>query len=735
MTINITINQRPLTVERGLSILQAARQNDIYIPTLCDYPGLPAHGSCRMCIVEIQGKHHCPTACTTPIEEGMVILTDSPKVQSLRVELLQMLLSEHPSGCLFCEEKSHCDECMVTVRKAGVTTGCRSCAQDGQCELQELVAKSGVTQIDYPVRYRMLPVEKRDPFFDRDYNLCILCGRCIRTCAELHFANTLVFTERGTHAVVGTAFNHTHLQAGCSFCGACLEVCPTGALSEKTRKWDGKPERETTTTCPLCSIGCQISLLSRGSSVIGSLPDHAAGSGALCVKGRFGITELVNHPTRLKRPQTIAGSNSHLTRLGIPWEEAIHLAAEKLKACPPGQFEMVVSPNATSEDLYLAQKFSRAVMQSDRIQVPALKLYADGLPAVFNLLRQSQPLPVLENAKAILCLGLDPKYSQSVVEVKLKQARARGARILTLNAQEHSLGHYADLWLQPLPGREPDLVQMLIELTGLSPASDQTTEDEGAGQIEQAAQILKGAQNPAVIVGSSFLEHPENSLLLERVDCLVQQLGASLIVLPEQGNLAGTLLLGAQSAANQQSTILDVLYDMGEDIPVSIPGDPFILYQNIYPPSQGLAAGLMLPAAAFSEEEGTYINHSGRILALQPAVPPPGEALPGWQILARIARKMGAAGFDYTCVADIQAEIASRVGNFQAGGSIDWTALLPAPGSQSRAEQPARQPLEVDDPAHPQPASNQTYLGFPLTQWVAGMKALYPDGRSRQAHV
>ncbi len=346
-----------------MTILQAARQYNIYIPTLCDFPGLPSHGSCRMCLVEIEGRPTTPTACTTPVEEGMRIHTHSPKVQALRSEILQMLLSEHPSSCLFCPEKDHCDECMVTLRKAGVTTGCGSCPKDEQCTLQEMVQKIGLSGVDYPIHYRMLPVEKNDPFFDRDYNLCVLCGRCIRICGELHFNNVLAYTNRGTQSLVGTAFHRTHLEAGCSFCGACVEVCPTGALSEKTRKWDGKPDRETVSTCPLCSIACQIRLLSKNNRVIGSLPEHAAGMDALCVKGRFGITELVNHPTRLNAPQKRAGTD----QLAISWEEAIRTAAEKLSACDPNRFALRVSPNCTNEDLYVAQKFARAVMRSGGI--------------------------------------------------------------------------------------------------------------------------------------------------------------------------------------------------------------------------------------------------------------------------------------------------------------------------------------------------------------------------------
>ncbi len=138
MSFQVSIDGRPLWVEKGKTVLQVARENGIDIPTLCDFPGLPSHGSCRMCIVEIEGRANTPTACTTLAEDGMIVQTNTPKVQSLRKDLFKLLLSEHPSSCLICNEKSHCDECMVTLRKTGVTTGCRSCPQDGQCELQKL---------------------------------------------------------------------------------------------------------------------------------------------------------------------------------------------------------------------------------------------------------------------------------------------------------------------------------------------------------------------------------------------------------------------------------------------------------------------------------------------------------------------------------------------------------------------------------------------------------------------
>jgi predicted molibdopterin-dependent oxidoreductase YjgC len=714
MSIQITIDGRPLDVETGITVLQAARQHDIYIPTLCDYPGLPSHGSCRMCIVEIKGRPNTPTACTTPVENGMVVQTSSPKVQALRGELMQLLLSEHPSSCLFCPEKSHCDECMVTLRKAGVTTGCRSCAKDGQCDLQSMVEKIGIPQVSFPTRYRMLPAEKYDPFFDRDYNLCILCGRCIRACNELHFISSLAYTQRGSETVVGTAFGRTHLEAGCSFCGACVEVCPTGSLSEKTRKWDGKTEAQTSTTCPLCSIGCQVVLHSKNGSVIGSLPDHVAGSDYLCVKGRFGFTELVNHPTRLKQPAKRVGDS----QLKISWDQTVRSAAEILAACPPDRFEMIVSASCTNEDFYVASKFTREVIGAERIGTPALNRYAAGLPGLMDLLKISRPLSILEQASTILCLGLDPHYGQSVVEIRLHQAVKRGARLLTIHADEHRLGLAADEWLQPEPGAETSLVLALIAaLQKQTPLSNES-------QVERSAALLKESGSPVILVGSAFLTHSDNQQLLEAVKDLIAQTQARVIVLPAEGNLAGALRLGAapcQSGLPQHET--QVLYLIGEDIPAELSGDPFLIYQNIYPPSGARLPDLSLPAAAFSEQNGTLLDQAGRINYIRQAVPPPGEALPAWEILCRIARKMGTTGFDYTSLAEIQAEIGIHADSGLHNLALPQTSPKPTERTVSTIDMRSR-PSQLDD---------NIYMGFPLTRWVAGLRSLFPEEEARRS--
>ena len=705
MSLQIIIDGLPVSVESGKTVLQAARQNGIDIPTLCDFPGLTSHGSCRMCVVEIEGRSHTPTACTTLVEDGMIVQTDSSTVRALRTELLKLLLSEHPSSCLFCEEKSHCDECMVTLRKSGVTTGCRSCSRDGQCELQILADRLNLAEGGYPVRYRMLPVEKKNPFFDRDYNLCILCERCVRVCEENHLSSAVTLTRRGTDTVVGTPFGCTLLQAGCTFCGACVEVCPTGALSEKARKWSGVPEREVSTTCPLCSVGCQMRLLLKNGRVIGTLPDHASGTDMLCVKGRFGITEMVNHPTRLQHPARVDRTGN----IPVTWEKAIEIAAEKISSCDPQKYGLVISADCSNETLYVARKFALTVVRSTSIHLSSAAAYGNGLSVIQRLYRLSRPLSALTDADTILCLGFDAKFAQSVVETALHHAKRSGAKLLMLNDRKHPLWKFADEWLQPGPDEKADLLEMILEFVRYGDGKPQLW--SLPPQAQRGARLLLESKRPVILVGSSWLTHPDNVSLLEKLEQLIAQIHAQLILLPENVNLGGALQMGITAPLSTTSLEqMDVLHVIGEALPAGLSFRPFVLYQNICSPTSALSSGLVLPAAAFTEEEGTFVNHAGEMRRTHRAAQAPGSALPSWQILCRIAQKLGVQGFEYENEAQIQAEM----------GSMN----LP----DAENDRSVLDPFKPDSAVFPSmDCDDHAYMGFPLRTWVAGFHVLYPE--------
>ncbi|MGB9672644.1 MAG: molybdopterin-dependent oxidoreductase [Anaerolineales bacterium] len=737
--LRITIDGRVVEVEKGMTILEAARRYGIYIPTLCDFAHLTPHGSCRLCIVEVEGLPKTPTSCTTPVEADMIIRTQTPRLRSLRSELLRLFLSEHPVSCLVCPEQDHCDECMITLRKSGVTTGCRSCPKDGKCELQELVVRIGLDSIPtYPVHYRNLTVEKGDPFFDRDYNLCILCGRCVRICEETHFSGTLTYLDRGNQTIIGTAFRRSHLEAGCSFCGACVEVCPTGALVEKYSKWDGRPDGEAFATCPLCSLNCAMRLETKKGEVINSYPAALPGEGTLCVKGRFGIPELVNHPYRLLVPQI----KEQGAWRNLEWDEACQFIAEKLFNCPSEGFGCLISASSSNEDLYIAQKFTRVVMRTHQVSTPVVDTYGWGMPAVMRLLKQSVSLDALDTARAIFCVGLDTRYSQSVVETVLVKARRRSTALVTLHSHEHSLSLYADEWLRPQPGKEAQMIEDLLKALHHRsiPRHPGDTEDL-VKQLQNTARLLN--QSPlAILIGPAALSASANADLLEAVEALGKALNALIIPLPAEGNLTGSIMMGAYadilpggialtdeehrvgvvsrwstpipySASDRafwkKTGKLQVLLTIGENPPTQLSDTTYVIMQNIYPPHHG-KVDLMLPAAAFTETNASWINYAGVMHLSHAATTPPGKAIPSWEILCRIARLMGARGFDFGTPEEIQAEIARMVGGFWEKGTVDRFNMATAIGYKSRK---------------PNPDGESVYMGYPLSHWVEGLKSLH----------
>jgi predicted molibdopterin-dependent oxidoreductase YjgC len=360
----MTINGKAVSFSSGETILDVARRSGIYIPTLCARADLPSTGSCRLCIVKVEGVRGYVTSCTTPADPAMVVTTNSEEIERLRRGILELILSEHPSACLVCTIRETCEKFNAPSSKAGRVTGCNMCPNRDICELRQLVEYLGLKEIRYPLLYKGLPLERDDPFMDRDYNLCILCGRCIRVCQENLDQSAISFIRRGHRTKVGTSFEKLHVDGNCVFCMHCVDVCPTGALTVRGSKWYGYPESEIPTICILCERGCELVIDVKWNKVVGAHPtrDMNVGKREYCVKGRCCLPALFNSPHRLKYP---AIRREDGTMVYTDWDHALPQVSEAIARYKPEEIAILSSCSLTDESIFALHEFARLFAASN----------------------------------------------------------------------------------------------------------------------------------------------------------------------------------------------------------------------------------------------------------------------------------------------------------------------------------------------------------------------------------
>ena len=334
----LTIDGQEIVAAEGMSVLDAALSNDIYIPHLCHHPDLKPSGACRLCGVEIDGGG-MTMSCMTPVQEGIDVKTDSPVIYSARKIAMELLIADHHMDCLAC-----------------------SAAND--CGLLDISAYLGI-QPDRLERLRPsdkgLPIDTSNPFFQFDPNKCIVCGICVRTCDEIVGLGALGFINRGFKTVIGTFGDKPFVDSICESCGECVVRCPVGALAPKKPKFSA---REVQTTCVYCGVGCGIYLGVTGDKVVRVRADRErpTNEGSLCVKGRYGFN-FINHPDRLTSP--LIKKNGEFVE--ATWDEALELVASKFSESKGDKFAALASAKCTNEDNYLIQKFTRAVMGTNTV--------------------------------------------------------------------------------------------------------------------------------------------------------------------------------------------------------------------------------------------------------------------------------------------------------------------------------------------------------------------------------
>ena len=686
-TLTMEINHRKVYFPEGVTVHRAAELNDVYIPSLCSHKDLSPFGGCRLCMVEIEGMRGHPLSCTTIAQKGMKVLTDTVTLRELRKETLKLILSEHPSSCLVCDEKIECQDYQATIRKAGVTTGCRFCPNDGQCELQDVVEKIGVTEIDYPILYHGYEPEHDDPFYDRDYNICILCGRCVRMCQEVRGTGVLAFTYRGPRAKIGPAFGRSHVEAGCEFCGACVDVCPTGALADKVSKWNGMPDGCQVSTCPFCPIGCQIELdhKNRRISKAKASLDPEVNDGQLCVKGRFCMPEVTHHFERAKNPMLQKGDYFR----EVSWQEALEKVAGEFKGIPPDEFVMLVSPDLTNESLFAAQKFVRDCLGSNAIDSSARLELGGGLDLWSKLFSLPISIKAIAKADVILAVGLDSRFDFSVVGTKVRRALDQGAKLVTIDPRDSNLARYTDDWLCPIPGQEAMLLKFFADrlagkTTGLTAVAQEASVD--IQTLEKALEIVSAGQALTVIIGPQVFHYTDTEALVESLMTLAALKNINFIPLYFGANARGALEMGVFPEIGpgglpgqgrglgfkdpvNSSQRPKVVYLVG-DIPFfDRPDCDFLIVQDIYLPPFRVDA--FLPASTFAETGGTLVNMEGRVQeVVQIEDLPEGEVTgfmrPDWLIFSDLANSLNGDSMNYKTSKDVLKDIQKAVPGFPA---------------------------------------------------------------------
>jgi formate dehydrogenase alpha subunit len=346
--ITLTVDGKQVQVPEGTMLLEACQLAGADIPTLCYDPDLKRVGSCRMCVVEVEGRPGLVASCVTPAANGMIVHTESPRVVEARKVILELLLARHKLECHTCEK-------------------------NGNCLLQDYCYRYGVTTSRFSGEMPKFTKEDPNPFIERDYDKCIMCTRCVRACEQITGAKAISVAYRGHHAKIATAFDGNLADSTCAFCGQCLMVCPVGALTSKLSKGKGRAYEveKVRTICPYCGTGCTIELNVKDNKVVGvtSVRDEElspVNKGALCVKGRFGW-DFINSPERLTTP--LIRENGEFREAS--WDEALDYIAEKLKAIKnqfgPDAIAVFSSARATNEENYLIQKMTRAAIGTNNI--------------------------------------------------------------------------------------------------------------------------------------------------------------------------------------------------------------------------------------------------------------------------------------------------------------------------------------------------------------------------------
>ena len=421
--VTLHIDGTEITVPEGTSVMRAAALAGINIPRLCASDNLDAFGSCRLCLVQIQGRRGFPASCTTPVEDGMVVQTESARLHELRRGVMELYISDHPLDCL-------------------------TCPANGNCELQDMAGVVGLREVRYGyegANHLSEAADTSNPYFSYDPSKCIVCSRCVRACDEVQGTFALTVTGRGFESRITAGQHDTFLESDCVSCGACVQACPTATLTEKSVIERGQPEHAVVTTCAYCGVGCAFKAEMKGQEVVRMVPwkDGKANHGHSCVKGRF-AWGYATHPDRLLKP--MIRRSIHDAWQEVSWEEAIAYAAGELKRIQQqyGRDAVggITSSRCTNEETYLVQKFVRAALGTNNVDTCARVCHSPtgyGLKTTLGESAGTQTFDSVMHSDVIIVMGANPTAAHPVFASRLKQRLRQGAKLIVIDPRRIEL--------------------------------------------------------------------------------------------------------------------------------------------------------------------------------------------------------------------------------------------------------------------------------------------------------
>jgi len=615
--VKITIDGKTTEVERGTTVLNAARKLGIEIPTLCDHPELTPYGGCRLCLVDVEGAKTLQTSCTLPVSNDMVVHTDTQKIHDARKFILSMIFSERNHFCPYCQ------------------------VSGGDCDLQNSAYAEDMTHWPIMPNWQPYPVDASHPFIILDHNRCILCRLCVRACGELVGNFTLGVEESGAESTLVADLGLPLGESSCVGCGTCVQVCPTGSIIDRWSAYQGKEtEVDTTKTiCRGCSIGCGIDVLTRDNRLVRIEGDWDAeiNGGVLCEVGRF--HPMVEERERLLTPMIRTNGKLKATS----WDGAISATAEKIISSK-GKFSGVASTRLSMEAL---NEFKAICDAFDADSIATTEGCA-AISAIFDLAESSDKafeskIDEIKDADCYLIIGEDTTKDHQVVSFFAKRQIPAGAKLIQISDCPTGIDNFANESLTIDKKSQSKLINAignLIARKSVDVEKIAKTFKLNVSSLKNVMRIMSSANKVAVIFGSRC-EFDDATAVLESIISLNTLLNGKLITTKGNINSVGASMLGINNIATTDNSEVVLMALGDEELPQSFSRKfekiPFSIIFSSYISPLTANADIVLPVQNWLEQGGHFINADGQILEAKAALEAPETVISNEESLLKLA--------------------------------------------------------------------------------------------------